>query len=297
MDIHDKLEAIEDQGEFYGHAAERARASMADAEVQEVRWRSPVTMGEIDWLQNIVSEVPDAYRHDRSCAVHEAVYDVVCLIIERVLLREKRRAPAAGSLTFERVKVACANIGHDLNCGACAALFFTGFGGYEHSASCSKAIPSETSKAIPSETSKAIPSEAETPKDDRCPGCRSRLDGTCPGCATRRTSSKSKTRNTFVEPKIIWRGSVGDFATDVMREMGPMVASAIAEELAKRSGVEVIARDREAAIGWAYGKPSAEMDDAGKAYVKSGARAAGLPSFLDRLSRSFAEVRSEKEKP
>jgi hypothetical protein len=30
------------------------------------------------------------------------------------------------------------NVGVDLNCGSCASLFFTGYGGYDHDASCSK---------------------------------------------------------------------------------------------------------------------------------------------------------------
>lgn len=33
---------------------------------------------------------------------------------------------SAGSLTYEELVVACANIGYDLTCGACAARFYTG---------------------------------------------------------------------------------------------------------------------------------------------------------------------------
>jgi hypothetical protein len=42
----------------------------------------------------------------------------------------------APTLTSDQLRVACLNVGVDLNCGACAALFYTGFGGYEHDASC-----------------------------------------------------------------------------------------------------------------------------------------------------------------
>lgn len=44
-----------------------------------------------------------------------------------------------GSMTYEQIEVACANIGYNLDCGACAALFFAGFGGYDHDGGCSMA--------------------------------------------------------------------------------------------------------------------------------------------------------------
>lgn len=38
--------------------------------------------------------------------------------------------------SFDDLKQACRNIGFDLSCGECAAIFFTGSGGYSHSDSC-----------------------------------------------------------------------------------------------------------------------------------------------------------------
>lgn len=40
-----------------------------------------------------------------------------------VLLR-----PPAGSLSADELRAACANVGVDLTCGACAAVFYTGVG-------------------------------------------------------------------------------------------------------------------------------------------------------------------------
>lgn len=45
---------------------------------------------------------------------------------------ELRRNPAGGDLTFEQIEQACKNIGYDLTCGACAAVFYTGFGAGTH---------------------------------------------------------------------------------------------------------------------------------------------------------------------
>jgi hypothetical protein len=41
-----------------------------------------------------------------------------------------------GSLSYEEIIIACKNIGFNLECGACAMLFYTGFGGYEHEPNC-----------------------------------------------------------------------------------------------------------------------------------------------------------------
>ncbi len=38
--------------------------------------------------------------------------------------------------SFDDLKQACKNIGFDLSCGECAAIFFTGSGGYSHDDSC-----------------------------------------------------------------------------------------------------------------------------------------------------------------
>ena len=137
--IHDKLAALDEKIEFVAEEAEYAMASMSMKERQEMRLRSPITMGELAWLHNAVSQVPAMYRQDLSCMVHDRVNDVVRLIVECVLRREvKERASAkVGFLTSEQVKAACSNIGINLDCGGCAALFYTGFGGYEHDASCS----------------------------------------------------------------------------------------------------------------------------------------------------------------
>ena len=141
---------------------------------------------------------------------------------------------------------------------------------------------------------------AAEPQEARCPGCRSRRKGACPGCKKdvaewRNTSNESS--SDFIEPKFVWRRSLSDFATDVVSELGPMVAVAIADELASRAGVEVIARDREAALVWVYGKSSAEMGRVYHDYVSRGTYTLGMPAFLNRLARSFAEVRFEKEMP
>lgn len=39
-------------------------------------------------------------------------------------------------LTDEQLVQACANLGHDLTCGNCACLFFTGYGGYDCDPTC-----------------------------------------------------------------------------------------------------------------------------------------------------------------
>ena len=38
---------------------------------------------------------------------------------------------------FDQLVVACKNIGYDLTCGQCAAVFYTGWGNYPHSENCS----------------------------------------------------------------------------------------------------------------------------------------------------------------
>lgn len=42
--------------------------------------------------------------------------------------QSKTTEMGSGGLTYEQIQVACKNIGHDLSCGACAAIFFTGVG-------------------------------------------------------------------------------------------------------------------------------------------------------------------------
>ena len=39
-------------------------------------------------------------------------------------------------ISFDALQQACKNIGFDLSCGECAAIFFTGSGGYSHDDSC-----------------------------------------------------------------------------------------------------------------------------------------------------------------
>lgn len=41
------------------------------------------------------------------------------------------------ALTLPELEAACRNIGFDITCGACAAVFFTGIGASEHDAHCS----------------------------------------------------------------------------------------------------------------------------------------------------------------
>jgi hypothetical protein len=48
-----------------------------------------------------------------------------------------------GGLTFDQAKAACANMGINLDCGSCAAQFYTGFGGYDHDATCTRAAVAE----------------------------------------------------------------------------------------------------------------------------------------------------------
>lgn len=41
-----------------------------------------------------------------------------------------------GDLTADELLMACRNIGHDITCGACASLFYTGYGAYSHDKDC-----------------------------------------------------------------------------------------------------------------------------------------------------------------
>ena len=41
-----------------------------------------------------------------------------------------------GDLKFNQIVAACKNIGYDLTCGQCAAVFYTGFGNYPHAENC-----------------------------------------------------------------------------------------------------------------------------------------------------------------
>ena len=136
--IHEKLAALDDKSEFRAEEAEYALASMPREERNAMRLRSPITMGELAWLHNTVSQIPALYRQDLSCTGHDRVNDVVRLIVERVLRREAKEPTAAppGSLTHDQLMGACSNIGVNLDCGGCAALFYTSFGGYEHGPQC-----------------------------------------------------------------------------------------------------------------------------------------------------------------
>src|ERR1019366_9566605 len=44
---------------------------------------------------------------------------------------------SGGDLKFDQLVVACKNIGYDLTCGQCAAVFYTGWGNYPHHKGCS----------------------------------------------------------------------------------------------------------------------------------------------------------------
>ena len=126
---------------------------------------------------------------------------------------------------------------------------------------------------------------AQTPPSAqiRCPGCRSRREGACPGCKTAKVEESS----------IVWRQSVGDFVTDILHDLGEGSARLIANEIINRLGGAVTtAQDREAAIGWAYGKPSSEMSDEVRSFVRTGAMGTTVPEPIDRMSKVFAEVRT-----
>ena len=47
-------------------------------------------------------------------------------------------AGTAPGLTHDQLVIACRNIGYNLECGECASIFFTGYGGYPHDDSCPK---------------------------------------------------------------------------------------------------------------------------------------------------------------
>lgn len=85
-----KLSALDRKAEFYAHKAEHARISMSMEERNEMRLRSPITMGELAWIDSVVSQVPALYRQDLSCTAHDRVSDVVRLIVERVLQRSAK---------------------------------------------------------------------------------------------------------------------------------------------------------------------------------------------------------------
>lgn len=57
-----------------------------------------------------------------------------CVREEERQRRERATDPAA--LSYEDMVKACRNIGFDLDCGACASLFYTGYGGYDHEVGC-----------------------------------------------------------------------------------------------------------------------------------------------------------------
>lgn len=61
-------------------------------------------------------------RVDAGLAAHEPEKDL------RALLAEVRRLTADRAITHEQAVQACANVGVDLTCGACAAVFYTGVG-------------------------------------------------------------------------------------------------------------------------------------------------------------------------
>ncbi len=58
----------------------------------------------------------------------------------------------SGSLSYDKLVVACRNIGYDLTCGKCAGVFFTGASmvGEEHDVSCSTKHPVAV-KQLPSD--------------------------------------------------------------------------------------------------------------------------------------------------
>lgn len=53
----------------------------------------------------------------------------------------RNEAAPSGNLTADQLMVACRNVGFDLRCGACASLFYTGYGDYQHDDNCHTTIP------------------------------------------------------------------------------------------------------------------------------------------------------------
>ena len=49
-----------------------------------------------------------------------------------VLKTDNATAKPRGSLSNEEIVQACKNIGYDMSCGACASVFYTSYGPYEH---------------------------------------------------------------------------------------------------------------------------------------------------------------------
>jgi hypothetical protein len=68
--------------------------------------------------------------------------ELVELLVEAVRYADDGRGETVdrkrrgGDLTHDEIVVACRNIGHDLKCGACAEVFYTGFTGDPHDLGC-----------------------------------------------------------------------------------------------------------------------------------------------------------------
>lgn len=93
--------------------------------------------------ENLESVCPLCMNRPRVCDL-EADRDAWKARAERAEAELEKRVP----LTHDELAVACRNIGFDITCGSCASVFYTGFGGHEHSEGRTTPGDSEPTKIV-----------------------------------------------------------------------------------------------------------------------------------------------------
>lgn len=95
-----------------------------------------------EWLRLLSPGIASNAMTHKEHPSQEEIDSIIDLVVE-----EHGEPPLANYevvFTLPEVVRACKNIGYDLECGACAALFFTGSNDYEHKADCKTELLKQT---------------------------------------------------------------------------------------------------------------------------------------------------------
>lgn len=130
-DIRPEVQALVDRGNI-------TRAEVADLRCNSDEWHAIYPrLDDGAFVAQFGYALKHCSNHRKVITYEDAVVEIFGPELLRRFARLKARPVVVGELSEADMTIAARNIGFDLTCGACAALFYTGHGGvYEHDVGC-----------------------------------------------------------------------------------------------------------------------------------------------------------------